>query len=227
VRRLKVNELKTLIELQALQNMTSSTNRSQGSSTEGMFQQILADFLNQSDSNDSNPLMSTLGSVKEVVEILDTYKDHTQNMLTDLVQPVLNTMDEVKDGAKASVKDFEEIIKQAAEKYHLPEKLITSVIQQESNFNPNARSHSGASGLMQLMPSTAKWLGVRNVFDPVENIMGGSKYLRQLLDKYDGNIELALAAYNAGPGNVDQYNGIPPFRETKNYVKKVLNLYLS
>lgn len=119
--------------------------------------------------------------------------------------------------------DFNAMVAQAAEKYNLSPSLLNAVIKTESNFDPNARSSAGAQGLMQLMPGTAKSLGVQDSFDPSQNIEGGAKYLRQMVDKFHGNTQLALAAYNAGPGNVQKYGGIPPFKETQNYVKKIMN----
>ncbi len=118
--------------------------------------------------------------------------------------------------------EYDDIISEMSQKYDVPFDLIKLVINTESSFNPDAVSSSGAIGLMQLMPATAEWLGVDDAFDPRENIEGGTKYLSYLLDRYDGKLELALAAYNAGPGNVDKYKGIPPFTETQNYVKKIL-----
>ena len=120
---------------------------------------------------------------------------------------------------------FGAIVDQAAKKYGVEPALIAAVMKTESSFNPDAVSHAGAQGLMQLMPATARGLGVTNAKDPVQAVMGGAKLLGQLLDKYNGNKELALAAYNAGSGAVDKFGGIPPYAETRKYVPLVMTAY--
>jgi hypothetical protein len=117
---------------------------------------------------------------------------------------------------------IERTIAKAAEKYRLPGRLIESVIRAESAFRPDAVSPAGAQGLMQLMPATARELGVVDPFDPAQNIDGGARYIRQMLDRFDGDLKLALAAYNAGPGTVARYNGNVPYPETQAYVERVL-----
>lgn len=117
---------------------------------------------------------------------------------------------------------LEDIFKKASDTYGISEDLLKAVAKQESNFDASATSSVGAQGIMQLMPATAEELGVTDAYDAEQNIMGGAKYLSQLLSKYNGDTSLALAAYNAGSGNVAKYGGIPPFAETQNYVTKVL-----
>lgn len=121
---------------------------------------------------------------------------------------------------------MDEIFEEASSRYGVSVTLLKAVAKAESNFNPNAVSKAGAVGVMQLMPATAKSLGVSNSYDPWQNIMGGAKYLRENLDRFGGDVNLALAAYNAGPNSVQKYNGIPPYKETQNYVK-IVNSYMS
>ena len=124
--------------------------------------------------------------------------------------------------SKADSRAFDPIIANMSRRFGVEQALVKAVIKAESGFKPNAVSPKGARGLMQLMPGTALMHGVRNIHEPRDNIAGGVQHLRKLLDRYRNNVVLALAAYNAGEGWVDQYGGIPPFEETRNYVHRVL-----
>jgi len=124
-----------------------------------------------------------------------------------------------------STDKYDRLIEEASKRHGVLFPLIKAVIKAESDFDPRAVSKAGALGLMQIMPKNVNALKISDPFNPLENIMGGTRYFKQLIDKYEGKLQLALAAYNAGPSMVDYYNGIPPIKETENYVKRVMKYF--
>jgi soluble lytic murein transglycosylase-like protein len=131
-----------------------------------------------------------------------------------------------KTGKPTTAEELNLIVQKTAEKHRVDPRLVRAVIATESNWNVAAVSHKGAQGLMQLIPETAQQLGVYDAFDPAQNVDGGVRYLSMMLDRYNGDVHKALAAYNAGPGAVDRSGGVPRIRETRNYVQKVTSAYL-
>ncbi len=167
--------------------------------------------------------LALLASAAEAAVKIKILEDGSRVMYND--GPARQTWKSQPRASTAPRPDLEGVIEAHAKRQQLDPDLVRAVIQVESAFKPWAESHKGAMGLMQLMPDTARLLSVRDPWDPEENVRGGTVYLRHLLDRFGGQLELALAGYNAGPENVERYGGIPPFDETVDYVEKVLRLY--
>lgn len=231
---------KLLMDIQSLQNFGTVQSVATNNQSSALFSTILGEILNQSSSykQETVPLQyhgqQSAYMPNSLQDVLAKPTLHQVNIryFTNKVQQ----RHEVDANFQSSASNdhsisngtpYASIIKEASERFSVPEKLIASIIKHESNFNPNVVSHAGATGLMQLMPGTAKYIGVQNRLDPKENIFGGTKYLKQMLTQFDNDFTLALAAYNAGPGNVKKFGGVPPFQETQNYIKKVMNTYTS
>lgn len=174
-------------------------------------------------------LDAAIAEAKQAGEIgLSVYSSKAWELGVGRTRPVVHSLSAYpySNGLECS-EELNSFFDEAASTYQVDAKLLKSIAKAESNFRSDAVSSAGAVGIMQLMPQTAAGLGVSNSYNAYENIMGGAKYISQLLEKYNGNLSLALAAYNAGSANVDKYGGIPPFEETQNYVAKVLGYYSS
>ena len=172
----------------------------------------------------------TILSVERAFSDIYMYKDslgvvHFTNVPTSSKYKLYIKEKPKKPLSGISTKKYDDVIRKAQKKYGVEFSLIKAVIKVESDFNPEAVSKKGAKGLMQIMPDNFKSLAVKDPFNPFQNIMGGALYLQQLLKRYGNKLHLVLAAYNAGPEAVDKYKKIPPFEETQNYVKKVMETY--
>lgn len=167
----------------------------------------------------------TLRRISMIERQFQSLETFAQKPDADFQKILDSKVENKKDSTSISRTEINDLISKYSDKNGLDENFVKAVINQESGFNPNATSKCGAMGLMQLMPSTAEGLGVKNAYDAEQNIEGGTKYLKGLMDRFNNDKSLALAAYNAGPNAVKKYGGIPPYAETQNYVKNILSKY--
>ncbi|MBR1908942.1 lytic transglycosylase domain-containing protein [bacterium] len=195
------------------------------------FAKVLKDSAATTNVSTPNTSTNTFGSFVKGGDKKVSQKIYNRNDLNALigVQNLPNGesfASKMAGGLVGSKNQIMDMVTKISKRHGVDDKLVKALIKQESGFKVDAKSKVGAMGLMQLMPATAKSLGVKDPMNPVENVEGGVTYLKSMLDKYNGNVILALAAYNAGPGAVDKYDGVPPYPETQNYVKNILRDYL-
>jgi len=217
-----------------LQNLLSTSGHSNAMQRAAQMNSYVNKYNEQWAPVGKNSMQAQLNNGKEINSFDNVLKASTTVKFGDLIsRPSTRVNSEiysaqaVNSANRISPKEkIQNLVSKLSKKHGVDEKLVNAVIKQESGYNPNAKSKVGALGLMQLMPNTAQGLGVTNPLDPEQNIDGGVRYLKSMLDKYNGNIILALAAYNAGPNAVDKYDGVPPYKETQNYVRSILANYL-
>lgn len=247
-----MNQINDYLATFLLPNTSFSNGRNSinESNQESSFEKMLFDQMNSALSSDevssnalsnvdSNPLSSlllpsTMGNMPNSFGV-NSIEQFTQIPSLDQVNQaydnngnMMNKMDVAKSASltkQPPTDQYNALIDNAAKKHGVDANLIHSIIKMESNYDPNVTSHAGATGLMQLMPETAKTVGVTNRNDIAQNIDGGTNYFSKMLKEQKGDIRMALAAYNAGPGNVKKYGGVPPFKETQNYIRKVMDHY--
>lgn len=222
---MRINSIES--NFSALEGVSSKINGTENTSSAN-FEEVLSGKIADSKVQETKDINSKIEdeAIEEAINDELIKNSSLSNSTKELLNEKLEaTKLKSKIDLKAQSTNVEEIIETYANKYNIDSNFIKAIIKQESGFNVNATSKKGAMGLMQLMPQTAKSLGVVDAYNPNQNIEGGVKYLRNLLDKYENNKELALAAYNAGSGAVQRYGGIPPYKETQNYVNSIMSTY--